>query len=363
MNTNVRGDRIRIDRITKRYGSKLALDAASLDIAAGEFISLLGPSGSGKTTTLMSIAGFVTCDSGSISIGDQEMDGVPAEQRGLGFVFQNYALFPHLSVARNVSYPLEIRKMPKAAIKQKVRAALDMVHLPEAEFGARMPESLSGGQRQRVALARALVFEPRVLLMDEPLSALDRRLRESMLLEFRRLHRELSTTIVYVTHDQSEAVSMSDRIAVFNNGAIQQVGTPHEIYSAPANEFVAHFIGDANMVQPVSYRGDGIWLASGRDGQEVKLPGSAVEVVAGADYSLMIRPEKLRVVAPGQGNIDGTVDDVMYAGDHRRVRVETAIGSMFVKAGDAPLEAPLARGSQLALDWNAEDAVPVRQEG
>ncbi len=360
--SNGRGDSVRVERITKRYGSKTALDDVSLDVAAGEFISLLGPSGSGKTTTLMSIAGFVLCDSGSIVIGDRSMDGVPAEKRGLGFVFQSYALFPHLSVARNVSYPLEIRKLPRAQIKDKVREALDMVHLPESEYGGRMPESLSGGQRQRVALARALVFEPRVLLMDEPLSALDRRLRETMLLEFRRLHRELSTTIIYVTHDQSEAVSMSDRIAVFNNGTIQQVGTPYEIYNSPANEFVAHFIGEANILPTSSYRGDGVWLATGPGGEEVAVPGSGVDIVAGAQYSLMVRPEKLRVVPPGQGSLTGTIDDVVYAGDHRRIRVQTPVGMMFVKADDTAAGATVVRGAQLDLGWEVADAIPVQRQ-
>ena len=232
---------ISIKDLTKRYGKIYALDTVSLDIKAGEFLTLLGPSGSGKTTLLMAIAGFNRPDSGSIKFANQEMILTPPHKREVGMVFQNYALFPHMSVFENIGFPLKLRKAPNDQIKEKVHDALKTVQL--SDYADRKIDQLSGGQRQRVALARAFVFGPRILLMDEPLSALDKKLREQMQIELKQLHRKLGVTTVYVTHDQREALTMSDRIAVINEGKIEQLGTPKEIYNSPNSSFVADFIG------------------------------------------------------------------------------------------------------------------------
>ena len=237
---------ITIRGLTKKFGSLHALDSVDLDVKSGEFLTLLGPSGSGKTTLLMAIAGFNRPDSGSILFGEKEMILAPPHLREVGMVFQNYALFPHMSVAENVAFPLKLRKIAKAECDQRVEEALNTVQL--AELGNRRIDQLSGGQRQRVALARAFVFQPRILLMDEPLSALDKKLREQMQIELKHLHRKLGVTTVYVTHDQREALTMSDRIAVINHGQLQQVDTPEVIYNQPANSFVADFIGESTML-------------------------------------------------------------------------------------------------------------------
>ena len=237
---------ISITDIRKTYGNYVALDNVSLDIAAGEFLTLLGPSGSGKTTLLMALAGFVRPEQGTLTIGGQEVTPLPPNRRNIGVVFQNYALFPHMSVSGNVEYPLRLRGVSKAEAHEKAEAALARVKL--SGFGARDIAALSGGQRQRVALARAIVFEPRVMLMDEPLSALDQNLREHMQFEIRKLHDDLGVTTIYVTHDQREALTMSDRIAVMDAGRIQQIGAPQEIYRLPRNRFVADFIGTANII-------------------------------------------------------------------------------------------------------------------
>ncbi|CUX70468.1 MULTISPECIES: ABC transporter ATP-binding protein [Agrobacterium] len=237
---------ITISNVQKTYGTYVALNDVSLDIAAGEFLTLLGPSGSGKTTLLMALAGFVRPDSGSLIIGGRDFTRLPPEKREIGIVFQNYALFPHMSVLANVEYPLVLRRVPKAEARERALAALARVKLDG--FGDRNIAALSGGQRQRVALARAIVFEPRVMLMDEPLSALDKNLREHMQFEIRKLHDDLGITTIYVTHDQREALTMSDRIAVMDAGIIQQIGAPQDIYHRPRTRFVAEFMGEANVL-------------------------------------------------------------------------------------------------------------------
>ena len=252
MKQNITSLEISIKDLTKRYGKIYALDTVSLDIKAGEFLTLLGPSGSGKTTLLMAIAGFNRPDSGSIKFANQEMILTPPHKREVGMVFQNYALFPHMSVFENIGFPLKLRKAPNDQIKEKVHDALKTVQL--SDYADRKIDQLSGGQRQRVALARAFVFGPRILLMDEPLSALDKKLREQMQIELKQLHRKLGVTTVYVTHDQREALTMSDRIAVINEGKIEQLGTPKEIYNSPNSSFVADFIGSPlffNLIEKV----------------------------------------------------------------------------------------------------------------
>ena len=237
---------ITIRSLTKKYGSLYALDSIDLDVSSGEFLTLLGPSGSGKTTLLMAIAGFNRPDSGSIRFGNTEMILAPPHKREVGMVFQNYALFPHMTVAENISFPLKLRKYPSTECRQRVDEALSTVQL--SDLGDRRIDQLSGGQKQRVALARAFVFSPRILLMDEPLSALDKKLREQMQIELKQLHRKLGVTTVYVTHDQREALTMSDRIAVINHGRFEQIETPQAIYNSPVNQFVADFIGESTML-------------------------------------------------------------------------------------------------------------------
>ncbi|MFK0688440.1 ABC transporter ATP-binding protein [Mesorhizobium sp. IMUNJ 23033] len=243
---------ITIDSVRKAYGSYVALDDVSLDVRAGEFLTLLGPSGSGKTTLLMALAGFVRPDSGKLLLADRDITRLAPNKRDIGIVFQNYALFPHMNVLANVEYPLALRKTPKAEARQRALDALARVKLEG--LAERNIAALSGGQRQRVALARAIVFEPRVMLMDEPLSALDRNLRETMQYEIRRLHDDLGITTIYVTHDQREALTMSDRVAVMNSGRIQQIDTPQQIYDRPSTRFVAEFMGEANILVPGSVR-------------------------------------------------------------------------------------------------------------
>jgi len=239
---------VKFEKVDKSYdGEVLVVKDLNLDIPKGEFLTMLGPSGSGKTTTLMMLAGFETPTSGEIYLDGEAISSIPPYKRGIGMVFQNYALFPHMTVNENLSFPLEVRKLNKSDIKEKVEKALTMVEL--GDFGNRMPLQLSGGQQQRVALARALVFEPRLVLMDEPLGALDKKLREQMQYEIKHIHEQIGITVVYVTHDQNEALTMSNRIAVFNDGKIQQISSPNILYEKPENAFVAQFIGENNQIK------------------------------------------------------------------------------------------------------------------
>ena len=324
--------KVEIRSIRKAYGSFLALDDVSLDIEPGEFLTLLGPSGSGKTTLLNVLAGFVRPDSGSITIDGTEFLTLPPHRRNLGMVFQNYALFPHMSVRRNVGYPLKLRGVSGTELDRRVDEALDLVQM--AHLSDRGVDALSGGQRQRVALARAIVFEPSILLMDEPLSALDKKLREHMQLELKRLHDRLGTTTVYVTHDQREALTLSDRIAVVNGGKIVQLGTPEDIYDRPKNKFVADFIGETRFL-PVEAGASGPLLygrpLKTRDGWN-----------AGDDTPwLVIRPERLRWRGGDseEGNrIDAETTDVIYQGDSYLVTVRMPDG----------VELDLRRGPEMA---------------
>ncbi|NEJ22685.1 polyamine ABC transporter ATP-binding protein [Rhizobium leguminosarum] len=316
--------RIRFDGISKWYGPLKVVDNLSLDIARGEFVSLLGPSGSGKTTLLMMLAGFEAPTEGNILVDGEAINDVPTYRRDMGVVFQSYALFPHMSVGENIAFPLQMRGMNKGEIADRVTRALDMVQL--STMRDRWPAQLSGGQQQRVALARALVFEPRVVLMDEPLGALDKQLREQMQLDIRALHNRLGLTIVFVTHDQSEALTMSDRIAVFNKGKIEQIGSPREIYDAPRSRFVAEFIGETNlaegMVESVSSQEARIALESG--GHVIANLSHAVE--PGQKVLLSIRPERIDLKGQpgGAGNtLAAKVADCVYQGDHLRVQLDS----------------------------------------
>jgi spermidine/putrescine ABC transporter ATP-binding subunit len=324
---------IRIENLTKKFGDFVALNDFSLNINKGEFITFLGPSGSGKTTTLMLVAGFIYPTAGDIRIGDESILPKPAHKRNLGIVFQNYSLFPHMTIAENIAFPLKMRKLDTNDIKSKVDDALELVHL--GEFGDRYPKQLSGGQQQRVALARALVFRPPILLMDEPLGALDKNLREAMQLEIKSIQERLKITTIYVTHDQSEALTMSDRIIVMNEGAVEQIGSPEDLYEFPANRFVAGFIGESNFLEGQVTRSDSEahYIASDQD-NEFKVP-KVKELSTGTRVCVAIRPEKLHFIsgkldfisgyesAPDEWNsIDGIISEHIYIGDLDRYEVK-----------------------------------------
>jgi putative spermidine/putrescine transport system ATP-binding protein len=325
---------IRFDRVTKSFGALTVIKDLDLAIAKGEFVSLLGPSGSGKTTLLMMLAGFENPTAGSVSVGGQRVDQLPPHKRNMGVVFQNYALFPHMSVADNVAFPLEMRGVGKAEREERVERALDMVQLKALK--ARRPSQLSGGQQQRVALARALVFEPGVVLMDEPLGALDKKLREQMQLDIRALHKRLGLTIVFVTHDQSEALTMSDRIAVFNHGRIEQIGAPGDIYDRPRTRFVAEFIGETNLLDGAVERVEGAHALVALP-QGLKLPVEAtMQMRPGDKATISLRPEKIHLgrdaSEPGETSFPVGVVDAVYHGDHFRVQLDEAGAGLIVKS-------------------------------
>jgi len=317
---------VRFNAVEKTYDGRInVVERMDLDIYQGEFLTLLGPSGSGKTTTLLMLAGFEEPTAGDIHMNGQSLRNVPPFRRNMGVVFQNYALFPHKTVFQNVAFPLVQRKISKPAIAEQVGAALRMVELEG--YGDRRPNQLSGGQQQRVALARALVFEPNLLLMDEPLGALDKKLREQMQIEIKHLHEVLGTTVVYVTHDQGEALTMSDRVAVMDDGRIQQIGTPQEIYERPGNSFVANFIGENNNLDGTVERVD-------RDHCEVRLASGDLVVArrigvseVGERTTVSVRPEQLEINPTGKAHpnrFQGEVVEVIYFGDHNRLRLTMA---------------------------------------
>ncbi len=338
--------------VMKRYGSHVAVQELDLEIRDGEFFCLLGPSGCGKTTTLNLIGGFVVPTEGTISLRGQRIDTLPPHKRPVNTVFQSYALFPHMTVLQNVSFGLRMDRTPRAEARRRAEEALALVGL-EA-FGDRTPSQLSGGQQQRVAVARALVKRPAVLLLDEPLGALDLKLRHRLQLELTQIHREVGTTFVYVTHDQEEAMSMADRIAVLNEGTLEQLGTPHEVYRHPASRFVADFIGHANFID-VSVEGD---VAVLRDGTRVPCAGGRPAGPA----TLMLRPEVVRLAngaAPPAGSVPGRAVNASFLGNHVRVTVACpAIEAPLVLAlqgHDAAAAPPV--GAEAAVWWNASDGL------
>jgi putative spermidine/putrescine transport system ATP-binding protein len=352
---------ISIRDLTKSYGSFRALDEVSLEIRSGEFVSLLGPSGSGKTTLLMALAGFSRPDSGSIRFGEREIVLTPPHKRDVGMVFQNYALFPHMTVGGNVGYPLRLRGMRKARIREKVAEALDLVQL--GHLVHRDVAQLSGGQRQRVALARAVVFEPRILLMDEPLSALDKNLREQMQLEIRHLHEKLRMTTVYVTHDQREALTMSDRVAVINEGRIVQVDDPRTLYEHPKTRFVADFVGESHIL-PVTVNGHGAELR----GRPLALGEPLRSDMR--DQLLVLRPEKLRLLSEGEAAeglnlLEGTVTEIVFQGESMLLYVDLGEGGT-IATRQATSRALLDRmpetGGRVRLGLHPKDTVVVPAE-
>jgi putative spermidine/putrescine transport system ATP-binding protein len=346
--------------ITKRYSTVSVLADLNLDVAPGEFLTLLGPSGSGKTTLLMILAGFVRADAGSAKVGGEEIITMPPHKRNIGMVFQNYALFPHMNVFQNIAFPLKQRRVGTEETAAKVEKALDLVQL--SGLGDRRVDQLSGGQRQRVALARAIVFEPRIVLMDEPLSALDKSLREHMQIELRSLHRRLDMTTVYVTHDQREAITMSDRIAVMNNGRIEQLDRPEALYARPQTKFVASFIGESNFI-PVECRDGGVWY----DGQRLHTNSAAPSA---GQHWLVARPEKVRVAGVagalnGANVLNATVRDMVYQGDSFLCYATLAGGEQIVlrdySRSDVLSLIPPA-GEQIRLQIPAEDTTIVAEQ-
>jgi spermidine/putrescine ABC transporter ATP-binding subunit len=340
---------IRLDAVDKSYdGIVKAVDRISIDIRPGEFFSLLGPSGCGKTTTLRLIAGFETVDYGRIFVAERNITDVPAHQRDMSMIFQSYALFPHRTVYENVAFGLRMRRTPKEEIARLVREALQRVALTGLED--RRPGELSGGQQQRVALARAIVVRPPVLLCDEPLGALDRKLRQQMQFELKQLQKELGVTLVFVTHDQEEALAMSDRIAVMNAGRIEQVGTPVEIYDCPASRYVAEFIGEINLI-------DGVWSEGcfvADDGTKLPVPPLADR--NGGSATLAVRPEKVSLTGPGDGLVRGRLDTVNFLGGQMLLRIVLGNGrQMLVKVPSSGRAAPVNPGADVGLAWRADE--------
>ena len=339
---------IRMEDVAKRFGEVVAVDGVTLDIRSGEFFSLLGPSGSGKTTCLRMIAGFEQPSKGTILLGGRDVSGLPPYERDVNTVFQDYALFPHMTVGENVGYGLMVRKVTKDERKRRVREALEMVRLEG--FVDRKPAQLSGGQRQRVALARALVMRPTVLLLDEPLGALDLKLRQAMQIELKEIQGEVGLTFVYVTHDQEEALTMSDRLAVFNQGRIEQVGSPAEVYERPATAFVAGFIGVSNVLE-----------------------GEAAREITGDPHPFTIRPEKIAIVGTdatadeGRCVASGRVREVVYLGAVTRYVVELDVGGELVvmqqNLATSSMEALQVRGKAVRLQWHRSNNRPVETVG
>jgi putative spermidine/putrescine transport system ATP-binding protein len=350
---------VRFVDIQKSYdGEALVVKSLNLDVAKGEFLTMLGPSGSGKTTCLMMLAGFEPATHGEIYLNEHPINKVPPHKRGIGMVFQNYALFPHMTVAENLAFPLEVRKMEKSEREQRVKRALDMVQL--GAFGDRRPAQLSGGQAQRVAVARSLVFDPDLVLMDEPLGALDKNLREQMQYEIKHIHENLGLTVVYVTHDQSEALTMSNRIAVFDDGIIQQCAPPEVLYEQPENAFCANFIGENNrfLGKVIEDNGDTVKVDIDDDAGTVVAKKINVEGV-GSRSTLSLRPERV-TVNPEPGDFpnifSGIAEELIYLGDHIRTRF-TVLGhnDFIVKIPNSAAHAHLKEGDTVNIGWNAED--------
>jgi putative spermidine/putrescine transport system ATP-binding protein len=364
-----RGAKIQLRDLTKRFAGQAAVDGISLDVPAGSFVSLLGPSGSGKTTTLNLIAGFLSADAGDILFDDRSVAEVPPQHRDIGMVFQSYALFPHLTVADNVAFPLRMRtQLAKNAMRQRVAETLALVQM--ADFGGRYPRQLSGGQQQRVAMARALVSHPRLLLMDEPLGALDKKLREQMQFEIKRIHRSVGTTFIYVTHDQSEALTMSDLVVLMHRGRIAQTGTPRVLYTDPANVFVADFIGDSNLLagRIESVSGDMITVALDA-GVTIGVRRRDAAMTAGQRVAVVLRPEEIVVQRPGEAAATGpamigTVAEIGYQGDSYRLSVTAAGAAIKVKVPPHQAAA-IQPGAEVRLSWDRDAArlLPADTEG
>lgn len=352
---------------SKSYdGRVVVVDSLNLDIRKGELITLLGPSGCGKTTSLMMLAGFESPTAGDIRLRGNSLVKVPPYRRNMGMVFQNYALFPHKTVFENIAFPLKHRQVPRRDIEQKVSDILNLIEL--APMRDRYPAQLSGGQQQRVALARALVFRPEVVLLDEPLSALDKNLREQMQTEIKQLHQTFGMTFVFVTHDQGEALTMSDRVAIFDRGRLQQIGTPRQIYDRPANEFVANFVGENNMLEGSVEAVDGELQCVRLKGGEVVTAKAATSTPVGGIVSIAFRPEKVAFSRNGpapMNSLEATVHDVVFSGDMIRIRLTTSDGSVITRKSIAAddVDPPQIPGTLTHVFWRAQDcyAYPKNQ--
>jgi len=377
-NTTRVGRAIHLEGVSKRYSNFIAVDELNLQIAAGELVTLLGPSGSGKTTTLMMVAGFTPPTSGRIQIGERDVTHLPTHRRDLGVVFQQYALFPHMTVAENVAFALRMRGVGRSEREERVARALDLVEMQQ--FAPRFPSELSGGQQQRVAFARAIVFNPPVLLLDEPLGALDKSLREALQIEIKALHARLGLTMIYVTHDQGEALAISDRVVVMNEGRLEQVGPPAELYEAPVSRFVADFIGDANFIPAIvrEVSGNRVLLTGPNDVPIVgyaAIGASGVMLELGGTAEVMIRPERLQRLTPGQpvkgaeaprNALSGTVFDQSYLGAATRlqIRVDSGLTLSMQHSNRRDSRLSLSPGARVDLWWDDEDALvfPARAQ-
>jgi len=351
------GAQLRLRQLTRAFGAAKAVDRVSLDVPAGAFVSLLGPSGSGKTTTLNLIAGFLAPDSGDILLDERSIADVPPHKRNIGMVFQSYSLFPHMTVAENVGFPLRMRtRLSRQDARRRIDEMLALVQL--GHLGARYPRQLSGGQQQRVAMARALVSHPRLLLMDEPLGALDKKLREQMQIEIKRIHRSVGTTVIYVTHDQTEALTMSDLVVVMHQARVAQVGTPRVLYEAPANLFVADFLGDSNLLTATVAQvcGDEFAVEIG-SGEKMRVTRGSSAAAPGSRAVVLIRPEDISVTATGertagQDLLAGTIKDISYHGD--TFKLDVAVGTDVLKVKVARERgAGMERGDSVFLTWRS----------
>jgi putative spermidine/putrescine transport system ATP-binding protein len=351
------GAQLRLRQLTRAFGAAKAVDRVSLDVPAGAFVSLLGPSGSGKTTTLNLIAGFLAPDSGDILLDERSIADVPPHKRNIGMVFQSYSLFPHMTVAENVGFPLRMRtRLSRQDARRRIDEMLALVQL--GHLGARYPRQLSGGQQQRVAMARALVSHPRLLLMDEPLGALDKKLREQMQVEIKRIHRSVGTTVIYVTHDQTEALTMSDLVVVMHQARVAQVGTPRVLYEAPANLFVADFLGDSNLLTATVAQvcGDEFAVEIG-SGEKMHVTRGSSAAAPGSRAVVLIRPEDISVTATGertagQDLLAGTIKDISYHGD--TFKLDVAVGTDVLKVKVARERgAGMERGDSVFLTWRS----------
>lgn len=341
--------------ITKKYGNNTVVNNIDLTAENGKLISILGPSGCGKTTTLRMIAGFEKPDGGEILFDDKEVGSIPVNKRNIGMVFQSYALFPHMTVEQNVAYGLEQRKTPPAKIKERVAEALKMVHMDE--YAKRKPKQLSGGQQQRVALARALVIKPDVLLLDECLSALDKKLRVEMQVELRRILEQTGVTTFFVTHDQEEAMTLSDKIVVMNAGKIEQAGTPFEIYEKPATRFTAGFLGKANFFEgkALSFENNKVQLET--ENGNITIP--AQNAVVGQNMLYVVRPEKIRFVPEGKGGLKGTIEHVTYSGNISTCTVVCSGKEIICEVQNAVSDQRPQKGQSVALDWDSAGSIEI----
>ncbi len=365
---------VRLEGLSKHYGDVIALAEVDLEVQEGEFMTLLGPSGSGKTTMLNLIAGMIGPTAGQVYIDGKNITQIPPNKRGLGMVFQNYALMPHMTIFENIAFPLRVRKVASSEIKQKVTAVLELVQLPQV--AARKPRELSGGQQQRIALARAIVYNPSIILMDEPLGALDKKLREHMQLELKRIHTELGITMLYVTHDQEEALTMSDRIILLNEGRIEQMGEPDALYFNPNGVFSADFLGDSNMMDATIEAGGEETRIKTSHGHSFRAKRSEI-AEKGRDVKVMIRPENVTVVREGDGvtfdnTLSGKVIDSIILGGVVKHYVDVGAGGGEGGAGTGAMVAEelnrtsrvsVRPGAEITLGWQAEDLLVLPLEG